>query len=1264
MSAQVHGCGRGSPPATAFATGQATARPAPGRWAEAPARIGLTKNGPGLTGVFGLGVVELARMSKPTHTDDPADPQATNPGPPVVNLLDDRPTKEDLAGGGHKRVADAIARLIEREQGGKAIALEGTWGSGKSSVVQMLDNAFAEFGKKAKESNKKKDPKPQDRTNNGEPLPTDYLVYTFDAWKHEGDPLRVAFLRGLSEKLHAEGLVGKSLKEDWDGQIDRLEGVTKRITQNHPPDQRWKDLSASAILFASIPAVAAAVALSRSGIDFVYKEYFVWILIALAALPLAWTLVVLARYPIPKGKWLFLKDETTIAERLLTRQPVSTTTTTSGDGDVTSIRFEDQFSSMMEKVLSSKPNRRIVLVIDNLDRLDCEDALAVWSTMRTFLEIDPDKTKWAGRMWVLVPYDRAQMGRLWDGKATEEVSGPLVHHDRPSSFLDKTFAIRFDVPPLLLANWEKALGEYLKEALGKLATPETIEAIARLSRRYASKRRHPPTPRHLKLFVNDIGALVRQHGTRFPLDVLAAYAILRRAPMSSEQIREDLRTKREAIGDHLPKDWLDESKSTALACLIFNTHDEREAMELLLIEPLIAAIRDGDIKAIRNLASIPSAQGVIDEDAASIVAGIEPRSTPELESILATLEALHDGDGILPRPLISRFAAAMYRPDRVLDKAKDLPELVRRFMKLTPRTDVLGCLANRLNALAADKASGPHGAEVAKAWINLHKGTPDAFDGSAWMVSIFIPTGTERNELFLSQLWQDAKDSHPIWDKLAVRQGDGLIDDLLPADGHEYWTESTFQALHVLAHCKSNLIDWKAVGERIAAYLTAKTDKADSNVAQCVCLLFGDRVCFENAPDDMRSAVSNRIELFKTNINTLYSNDSIAHLFFTAMEARQSDLAATLLLEIGSRRTLEDAGSDPRSIAKGRTFMNEILTKPEDHAALIGKKAESTPFTLRRFIQKRLMSSDGLILLLELLRVMDASDIAHSVPATWLINHWDTVRQAEAQATGITGMLLGSHERGDIEQPYGISRALMEKQDFDGPFHLLRALIEHGTSEEAFYEAVEKHLHGITADAWAQDIASRGNKTALLCAMREKRKTTLGTSYYTGLDKLAGMLVEQPNKVAEIDAKTLGHLLDAVGSDHKHTLAGMLRDRASSTVKDKRQSLYKVFGEPIREAMLADPKASDVPGIVILAANGSHGFEPDWLPGFLTDPRAPDVVKKAGQADRDSLLATVRENAAKEGDGDGPYATFLKGCQAAGLEAQDTPGTPDDTSPV
>jgi len=60
-------------------------------------------------------------------------------------FLDDYPiesTNEDSFGC-HKRVAESIARQIESDPKSKTIGLEGTWGSGKSSVIKMLEDRWS-----------------------------------------------------------------------------------------------------------------------------------------------------------------------------------------------------------------------------------------------------------------------------------------------------------------------------------------------------------------------------------------------------------------------------------------------------------------------------------------------------------------------------------------------------------------------------------------------------------------------------------------------------------------------------------------------------------------------------------------------------------------------------------------------------------------------------------------------------------------------------------------------------------------------------------------------------------------------------------------------------------------------------------------------------------------------------------------------------------------------------------------------------------------
>jgi ABC-type transport system involved in cytochrome bd biosynthesis fused ATPase/permease subunit len=53
-------------------------------------------------------------------------------------LIDDKPASFDEFEGAHEKVAKAISDLIIFEEGGKSIALTGSWGSGKSTVVELI----------------------------------------------------------------------------------------------------------------------------------------------------------------------------------------------------------------------------------------------------------------------------------------------------------------------------------------------------------------------------------------------------------------------------------------------------------------------------------------------------------------------------------------------------------------------------------------------------------------------------------------------------------------------------------------------------------------------------------------------------------------------------------------------------------------------------------------------------------------------------------------------------------------------------------------------------------------------------------------------------------------------------------------------------------------------------------------------------------------------------------------------------------------------
>ena len=131
--------------------------------------------------------------------------------------------------------------------------------------------------------------------------------------------------------------------------------------------------------------------------------------------------------------------------------------------DPTSVEFESIFRDLLDEALKPE-NRKLLIVVDNLDRVEPSAALSIWSTLQTFLgHSDYQRPDWIGRLWVLIPYDDNAILRLWDGSGSD--AAKPVDSQLATSFLDKTFQLRFRVPPLLLSNWREFLQEVLQQAL-------------------------------------------------------------------------------------------------------------------------------------------------------------------------------------------------------------------------------------------------------------------------------------------------------------------------------------------------------------------------------------------------------------------------------------------------------------------------------------------------------------------------------------------------------------------------------------------------------------------------------------------------------------------------------------------------------------------------------------------------------------------------------------------------------------------------------
>jgi len=437
-------------------------------------------------------------------------------------LIEDSPELSDLLApsgetGPHERVARSLAELIlSGEAGGKIIGLEGNWGAGKTTVINLAENLLK-----------------------GDPNIT---MFSFDAWAHEGDPLRRTYLESLIRHF-------KPPEKDW---IDG-ERWTKTLDSlaNRRRVERSRTIPDATKLGVAIAIAAFLVPIGAVLSDKLWKESMRldpklsinWWLVAGLLLTAAPVLVVAANtFRIvfkriaakhkgaeapadPTDDWAFLKGSIEVKNTETTESP-----------DPTSIEFEDHFRALMREALHS-PKRRAVLVLDNLDRTSRQNALAIWSTLQTFLQVKSRiHEKWFDRLSILVPYDPVGLRKLW-GKTDPNENREGVD-EVWQSFIDKSFQVRFEVPPPVLSQWKDYLFALLARALPD-HSPEDWRLIYRVFNLSGINRSENPTPRELKIYVNQIGAIHRQWQDDLAIGAVAYYVGLRRY-LDQAALRESL----------------------------------------------------------------------------------------------------------------------------------------------------------------------------------------------------------------------------------------------------------------------------------------------------------------------------------------------------------------------------------------------------------------------------------------------------------------------------------------------------------------------------------------------------------------------------------------------------------------------------------------------------------------------------------------------------------------------------------------------------
>lgn len=423
---------------------------------------------------------------------------------------------DEFEGGIHRKISEMLYEIIsESKNGGYTIGLEGDWGCGKSTIVHLLE-------KKSQETQKLK-------------------IFTFDSWAHKNDPLHIAFLSQLI--------------------IGLLKEKSKLLDEVRYKKQRTHYKIGIFGIFVTIFTLLFSIALAIIGNSefradhyiFLYNKGFdlavdiIWVVSCLVFL-----LFVLKRAHIISESGVVAFDKDVYEELQFC--------------DKDSYEFKKLYDKILQKVFE-KDQRKLVIVLDNLDRLGKERVLEIMSSMQLFLKID-DKIK--DKVWFLIPYSKE-----FFNSQSKDIS---------NVFFEKCFQLRLDVPSPSLVTWEKFFQKQWS-LVGKEFSEKDKMCVLKIFQLLNVEQdegclpNYNVTPRRIKNYINQLIAYRRLY-PQFKIESVCRFVFWR---YINNECIENIKFR---LFSDLP-----ENIKAEISGIIFGT-SAKTGMELLLLDKCVSLINE------------------------------------------------------------------------------------------------------------------------------------------------------------------------------------------------------------------------------------------------------------------------------------------------------------------------------------------------------------------------------------------------------------------------------------------------------------------------------------------------------------------------------------------------------------------------------------------------------------------------------------------------------------------------------------------------
>lgn len=248
-------------------------------------------------------------------------------------------TNEDLLG--TRPYAETLFEVVKKSNGNQNIGLFGGWGSGKSTIIKTLERYIANHSRKSKKEK--------------------IAFFKYDAWKYSNDDFRRSFIKSLNNQFNI-------IKRD-----DLSEVLYKETTVQD--DKKSKVRINKWLIISFFISVALIIFTGEFILPNIETEYLRVLFSTLSITPLFVELF----------KNFFRITPVTVRQSKM----------------IEAERFEETFQLILHKILGGDNNwfskfneyifskhnfKKIVIVIDNLDRCDNNSLKETLVTMKNFLE--------------------------------------------------------------------------------------------------------------------------------------------------------------------------------------------------------------------------------------------------------------------------------------------------------------------------------------------------------------------------------------------------------------------------------------------------------------------------------------------------------------------------------------------------------------------------------------------------------------------------------------------------------------------------------------------------------------------------------------------------------------------------------------------------------------------------------------------------------------------------------------------------------------